>query len=112
MFGQVGVHDVPRLRVANKHVHRGFEPAWVAQTGSRQADDAAFGIFRAGHARAASGTEAAQVVAAVQSGRGVMLQRAFGELEMFQRHNDHGRVSSAAHLLAIAAMAFEHHQRT
>jgi hypothetical protein len=100
------------LRVADEHVHRGFEPAWVVQTGGGQADDAAFGIFRAGDTRAAFGAEAAQVVSAVQAGRGVMLQRALGELEMFQRHNNDGRVRSAADLLAIAAMAFEHHQGT
>jgi Peptide methionine sulfoxide reductase len=87
MLRCIRFHQVPRLRVTDEHIHLGFEPAWVVQTGSGQADNAALGTFRAGNARAAFWAEAAQVVPAVQTGRGVMLQRALGELEMFQRHD-------------------------
>jgi hypothetical protein len=100
------------LCIANKDVHLGFEPGWIIQTCSGQADDTAFRVFRAGQPRAASGAEAAQVVSTGQAWRGVMLQRAFGQLERPDRHDDHGCVAAAAHLLAIAAVAFEHQQRS
>jgi hypothetical protein len=111
MFGQGCVHDVPWLRVTNEDVHRRSEPAWVIQTGCRQPDDIAFRVFPAGQARAAFGAEAALVVASAQSGRGMILQRAFGDLEGFQRHDHHGHIWSAARLLAIATMTIEHLQR-
>ena len=111
MFGQVCIHDVPRLRVANEDVHRGFEPAWVVQTGSRQANDIAFRVFPDGQARAAFGAEGAQVMAAAQPCRGIMLQRAYGNLEGFQRHDHQGRIWPAAHPLAIATMTVDHPQR-
>jgi len=111
MFGQVCIHDVPLLRVANEDVHRGFEPAWVVQTASHQADDIAFRVFPDGQARAAFGAEGAQVMAAAQSCGGIMLQCAYGNLEGFQRHDHHGRIWPAAHPLAIATMTFYHPQR-
>ena len=112
MFGKVYIHDVPLLRVANEDVHRGFEPAWVVQTGSHQADDIAFRVFPDGQARAAFGAEGAQVMAAAQSCGGIMLQCAYGNREGFQRHDHHGRIWPAAHPLAIATMTFHHPQRT
>ena len=103
-------HEIPLLRVANKNIHLGLEPTWIVQTGSGQPDDAPLRIFRAGQARAAFGTEAAQVVAAVQARSGVMLQRAFGYPERLERRDNDGSVRPAAHLLAVTTMAFKHHQ--
>jgi hypothetical protein len=111
MFRRFRVHQVPRLGVAHELIHRGFKPAGVIQAGSGNADDAAFGIFSAGQPRAAFGAEPAKIVSAAKARRGVMLHRALCDFEVFQRHDHHRRVRSAADLLTVAAMALEHHER-
>jgi len=111
MFRRFRVHQVPGLGVAHKNIHRRFEPACVIQAGGGDADDAAFGIFRTGQPRAAFGAEAAKIVPAPKARCGVMLHGAFGNFEMFQWHDHHWRVRAAADLLAVTAMALEHHER-
>lgn len=100
------------LRIANKDVHPGFEPTRIVQTGSGQADDSAFRIFRSRQPRPAFGAEAAQVMFTRQTRRGVMLQRAFDYLERLERHNHDGSVWAAGDLLAVATVAFKHQQRS
>ena len=83
MLRQICVHDIPLLRVANEDVYGGLEPAWFVQTGGRQADDIAFRVFPDGQTGTAFDAEATQVVAPIPSCRGIMLQRACGNLEGF-----------------------------
>ena len=111
MLGQIRLHQVPLLRVADKDVHGGLKPTRIVQARSSDADDSVVRILRAGQARTAFGAEAAKIMSAVEARRGVMLNRAFDNFECFERYDDRGNVRPTGDLLAIPAMAFEHHQR-
>src|SRR5262249_53286504 len=110
---KVRVHLIPRLHVAGEKIHRRPEPNRVIQTASSNSHETSGPVvgFSASKPRAAVSTEGALVLAAGEARREVVTQLTLREPKRPCRHQQARDESAARHALAIAAMAFEHHER-
>src|SRR5262249_39729330 len=67
--------------------------------------------FRSGNSRPAFGTKTAFVFSSPNAGCEVIMQLSARQSKRLCWHHDCGRESAARHLLAIATVTFEHHDR-
>src|SRR6478736_1457859 len=111
-LGNAGVHLIPRLRIGNKEIHLRPEPIRIIKAASGDADRATRALlkFTAGDARATLGAKAALVSATGEAWRDVIFQLALGQAKGRRRHQHAGQERPTRHLLAITAVALEHHE--
>ena len=113
MLRNCWVHVIPRLCIRHEKIHLRAKPARIVQTAGGDADNAGVSFIRfcAGESRTAVGAEAAFVLAARQARREMIAQLPLRQPKGRSGHEQAGDEAAAGHPLAIAAVAFEHHDR-
>ena len=111
MLRNCRVHLVPRLYVRNEKLQLRSKPPWIIQTAGRDSNKAGgpFIRFSAGESRTAVSAEAAFVFVARQARREMIARPPLRQTKCRRGHEQAGDESAAGHPLAIAAVAFEHH---
>src|SRR5262245_57668302 len=107
------VHVIPWLRVGCEDVHLRTKPTWVIETASEDANDPRWLVllFGACDPRAALRAKAAFVLAARQARCEMITQLPFFQLERLSQQQNGCSKPDTRDLLAIHAMALEHHNR-
>src|SRR6476660_6763591 len=111
MLRNCRVHVVPRLYVRNEKLQLRAKPAWVVQTAGGNSNKAGgpFIRFSAGESGPAVSAEATFMFAARQARREMIARPPLRQTKRRRGHEQAGDESAAGHPLAIAAVAFEHH---
>ena len=105
------VHMVPRLRVRGEDVVARTKPTRVVQTSGVDSDNwrCAFGIFSSRYSRTTLSAKATFMLKPSRAWCEMVAQLTFRQPKRRCRHKQARDESAARHSLAIAAMAFEHH---
>jgi hypothetical protein len=101
------------LRVRNENIHLGSKPTRIIKTAGKDSHEWRITRFKFGSckSRPAFGTITAFMLASSDAGREMVTQLSARQSKRLCRYQDCGNKSAATHLLAIAAMAFQHHDR-
>lgn len=110
-FRNCRIHLIPWLDIGNEKIHLRTKPAWIIQAASGDSNESCGAFIRlsSSQPRAAFGTEAALVSAARHARCEMVAQLPQRQAECRYWYQQAGNESATGYLLAITAVAFEHH---
>ncbi len=112
-FRDRGIHLVPRLRIRNENIHLRLKPTRIVQRASQDSDKRRISSlkFASRNTRPAFGTKTTFMFSAPDTGCEMVTQLSVRQSKCRFRQQQPGNESAASHVLTIATMAFEHHDR-